>query len=619
MDGGSPRRQPEREPDPEAGPDPWADAALAAALFAADPAGLGGIGLRALPGPVRDQWLADLRELTPDIPRRRIPLHITEGRLLGGLDLAATLKAGRPVGERGLLAECHGGLVELAMAERAEGTTVAHLCAALDRGEVVLERDGLAERLPASLGVVALDEGREPDEGLAAALADRLAFLVDLTSIGVRDVSDPPFDAAAIARARPHIPEVEMTTDQVEALCAAALALGIASLRAPLHAVRAARVAAALAGNRQVGDAELALAARLVLAPRATIIPAPPEQPDQPEPPPPEPPNPDDSPPEEPPDQEQQIPDQPLADQVLEAARAAIPLHLLAQLQLGALRRSRAQAMGKSGEVRHASLRGRPAGVRRGELRPGDRLNLIETLRAAAPWQRLRRQESSRSAPDARPWERQPAATPPSRPRVEVRKDDFRIARYKQRSETTAIFLVDASGSAALHRLAEAKGAVELLLADCYVRRDRVALVAFRGRGAEVLLPPTRSLVRTKRSLADLPGGGGTPLASGIELGLALADGVRRRGGTPILVLLTDGRANIARDGSGGRDKAAEDALTVARLCRALGVAALLVDTSPRPAPKARELAEAMGAVYLPLPYADAGSLSAAVKATAGL
>lgn len=251
-------------------------------------------------------------------------------------------------------------------------------------------------------------------------------------------------------------------------------------------------------------------------------------------------------------------------------------------------------------------MRGRPAGVRRGELRPGDRLSVIETLRAAAPWQRLRRGE-------------RPAPGTGTSPRVEVRKDDFRIQRFKQRSETTAIFVVDASGSSALHRLAEAKGAVELLLADCYVRRDRVALVAFRGQSAELLLPPTRSLVRTKRSLAGLPGGGGTPLAAGIEAGLALADGVKRRGGTPLLVLLTDGRANVARDGSGGRVKAGEEALTCARLVQAAGVAALLVDISPHPQPQARELAQAMDGVYLPLPHADADRLSAAVRATAGI
>jgi magnesium chelatase subunit D len=200
---------------------------------------------------------------------------------------------------------------------------------------------------------------------------------------------------------------------------------------------------------------------------------------------------------------------------------------------------------------------------------------------------------------------------------VEVRQDDFRVTRYKQRSETTTIFVVDASGSAALHRLAEAKGAVELLLADCYVRRDRVAMVAFRGPGAELLLPPTRSLVRAKRSLAGLPGGGGTPLAAGIDAALDLADGVQRRGGTPVVVVLTDGRANVTREGIGGRAQATDDALASARAFRVAALKALVVDMSPRPRPDAEKLAHEMGAVYLPLPHADAAALSGAVQAVA--
>ena len=609
MDGGSSRPRPEPTP----GPDAWTDASLAAALFAVDPRGTGGIALRALPGPVRDQWLADCRGLLPaDTIRRRIPLHVTEGRLLGGLDLAATIEAGRPVAELGLLSQSDGGVVELAMAERVGGATIAQLCAALDLGEVVLERDGLAMRLPARLGVLALDEGCEPDEAVAPALLDRLAFHVDLTPVSVHGVTDPPYPPETIAAARQRLALVGISDQGFDALCGTALALGIGSLRAPLYAVRVARIAAALGGRDQVDDQDLATAARLVLAPRAQVFPVPDQPPDQgqdqPEPEQHQDDRPNQAP--EPPDSEAspetsgETRDQPLADLVLEAAKAAIPPHLLAQLRLGTLRRSRGQATGKAGALRHASLRGRPAGVRRGDLRPGDRLNLIETLRAAAPWQRLRRAELRELG---------------RRPRIEVRRDDFRIARYKHRSETTAIFVVDASGSSALHRLAEAKGAVELLLADCYVRRDRVALVAFRGQGAELLLPPTRSLVRTKRSLADLPGGGGTPLASGIELGLALAEGVKRRGGTPLLVLLTDGRANVARDGTGCRTRAAEEALTVARVVRAAGMAALLVDTSPHPAPQAQALAQAMGAVYLPLPHADANRLSAAVRATAGI
>lgn len=230
---------------------------------------------------------------------------------------------------------------------------------------------------------------------------------------------------------------------------------------------------------------------------------------------------------------------------------------------------------------------------------------MIETLRAAAPWQRIRRGES-----------RPPASPKNVARRIEVRTEDFHVARFKQRTGTTTIFVVDASGSAALHRLAEAKGAVELLLADCYVRRDCVALLAFRGQGAEVLLPPTRSLVRAKRSLAGLPGGGGTPLAAGIEAAVSLADAVRRRGQTPVVVLLTDGSANVASDGTGGRVQAEADALVAARTMRAARFTTLLVDTSPRPQQLARRIAAEMGAHYLALPHAGSAAISEAVRAT---
>jgi len=203
-----------------------------------------------------------------------------------------------------------------------------------------------------------------------------------------------------------------------------------------------------------------------------------------------------------------------------------------------------------------------------------------------------------------------------AQPRILIRKDDFRIARFKRRTETITIFVVDASGSAALHRLAEAKGAVELLLADCYIRRDQVALIAFRGSIAELLLPPTRSLARAKRSLAGLPGGGGTPLAAGLDAAVALADLIRRKGQTPTIILLTDGRANIARDGAQGRPRAEEDARIAARQLRAAGITAVLVDTSPRPGASGAQLAAEMGARYLPLPHADAKALSRAVLAS---
>ena len=580
----------------------WDEAAAAAALFAVDPVGTGGVVVRSLPGPVRDRWLARVRALLPpDSPMRRIPLHVADSRLLGGLDLTATLRAGRPVAERGILAEADGGVVVLAMAERLSSSTAARLTAALDATEVVLARDGIELRHPSRFGVVVLDEGITDDERAPPALLDRLAFHVDLSAIRGVDIDaaeDPGPETIAAARAR--LPDVGASDAVLEALCATAAALGIASLRPPLLALRVARAAAALAGRNTVSEEDAVRAGRLVLAPRATALPAL-EQPE------PEPQPDDGTPPEAPADQENDDDavdlDRPLEDILLEAAQAAIPAGLLEQIKLAGARLSRARSSGKAGALQHSGLRGRPAGVRRGEPRAGIRLNVVETLRAAAPWQRLRRRDA--------------ATTPRAATRIEVRPEDFHVTRYHQRAGTTTIFVVDASGSAALHRLAEAKGAVELLLADCYVRRDRVAVLAFRGRGAEILLPPTRSLVRAKRSLASLPGGGGTPLAAGIEAAVAMADVLQRRGETPTVVLLTDGRANIARDGTPGRARAEEEALAAARRARVARITTLLVDTSPRPQPVAARLATAMGALYIPLPHADAVTLSRAVRTAA--
>jgi len=535
-------------------------------LLAADPPAFGGAILRAAPGPVRERWLDTLRAALPSQkPWRRLPPNIGDDALLGGLDLAATLAAGRPVTRAGLLAEADRGIVVVPMAERLPPGTASRLAAALDTGT--------ASDRPARFGLILLDEG-EGDETVAETLAERLAFRIDLSGISVGEtLADPPDPEPG--------PEC---LDPVGDLCALAEAFGVASLRGP---ILAARVARRLAGNRPVARDDLVTAARLVLAPRATRLPAPEE------------PAPENAaPPEEP--QAEPTPDaasDPAAadtpdDVVLEAVRAAIPPNLLDQLLACGQRLTAAKA-GRVGQAA-ASRTGRPIGSRRGDPRRG-RLDLLGTLRAAAPWQAIRRGEGETR-------------------RIVVRRDDLRIRILRQRTETTTVFCVDASGSAALERLAEAKGAVELLLAEAYVRRDRVALVAFRGTGAELVLPPTRSLTRAKRGLSGLPGGGGTPLAAGIDAAVAVALGVRRGGSRPAIVLLTDGRANVARSGEGGRARAGAEALQAARTLRAANLPALVVDTGSR-GEEARAVADAMGARYLKLPRAEAGQLSAAVRA----
>jgi magnesium chelatase subunit D len=194
-----------------------------------------------------------------------------------------------------------------------------------------------------------------------------------------------------------------------------------------------------------------------------------------------------------------------------------------------------------------------------------------------------------------------------------IRHGDLRYKRYVDHSDRLLIFTVDASGSAAMARMGEAKGAIELLLAEAYARRDHVALIAFRGATAEVLLEPTRSLVQTKRKLAALPGGGATPLAAGLMAAQSMALHARRKGLTPTVITLTDGRANMSLDGTPNRGQAGDDAQTVARALRASRVDSIVIDTGRRPERALAQIADILGGAYIALPRTDARSLSDAV------
>jgi magnesium chelatase subunit D len=573
----------------------WRDACRAAALLAVDPAGLGGVSLRAPAGEARTAWLGHVRSLMASsepgtsVPVVQVPADASAQQLIGGLDLEQTLALGRPVAESGALARADGGLLMIAMAERMASATSAPITAAMDHHEVITERDGFSQRLPTRFGVVALDEGITPDEQPPAALLERMSIHLNLSELTHRDIEHPT--AHDVTAARRRLANITTPDGTIEAICGAAEALGVFSGRSPLQALRVARANAALYGREAIIEDDIVIAARLVLGPRALQLPAAEQQP---EPPPPED-QPDDTPPPETPSGDEV---KALEDVVLDAALAAIPQGLLQLLQQNTSRAQRG-ASGKAGDAQQKGLRGRPVGSRRGELRSRARLDLLDTLRTAAPWQKLRRLTARQET-------------------IQIRREDIRVKRFKDRQASTTIFVVDASGSTAMDRLGEAKGAVEMLLADCYVRRDEVALIAFRGAGADILLPATRSLARAKRSLAALPGGGGTPLAAGLAAAERLADDIKRKGRTPTLVVITDGRANVARDGLGGRERAQAEAEEAAGLIRLRKLKAIVVDNSPRPEPKARGIADKMGAIYLPLPHVNAAVLSDAVRLHGG-
>lgn len=573
----------------ETGTGPWEDALAAAAMLAIDPRGLGGIRVRARAGPVRERWLkAAVAAFGDDTPVSRIAAGIADARLTGGLDIGMTLERGRPIVERGVLACADGGLVVLAMAERLSASAAGILATALEDGSVRIERDGVSARQDSRFALIALDEGIDTDEPLAPALADRLGLRIDLDPVGWREAEAPRAEPDLRA-ARAALPSVTMGDDIATALCAAALAAGRHSLRGSLHLMRAARCAAALRGGVWVEMQDVVVALRLVLGVRLSPPAqedAPSEQEVDPQPP-------------EPKDSEEgasQMSDA-VTDMLVQAVKAALPRHLLDALADERVRRGARGPAGKAGATQNRGTRGRAVGVTDKPPFPGARLDVLATLRQAAPWQRVRAAEAVSAEVS----------------RLRVRKQDFRYVRHREKTGTTAIFAVDASGSAAVERLAETKGAIELLLAECYVRRDSVALVAFRGKGAEALLEPTRSLVRAKRCLSALPGGGGTPLAGGILAALAMAEGAARRGQSVVAVFLTDGRGNVAIDGSTERRQVSDDTAAAARRFRSAGIRSMLIDTARRPQARAAELARDLGSEYLALPHGGAGAMARAV------
>ena len=572
-----------------------ADAALALRLLAIDWIGLGGAVLRGGSGGAADDFVNRLKELVPaDTPALRIPMHIPDDRLLGGLDVVATRARGKAVLEPGLLTRVEGGMLLLPSADRIAAATAARIAAALDDGEVRLERDGVTALMPARFSLIAVDTSGDEGTGCPERLKDRLAFW--LVADGAREPENiSPDLLAELAYARQILASVEAPDDMIDVLVTVAASLGIASPRAPLLALKAARAHAAMCGRFTVTDADVATAARLVLAPRATQFPnqddAPSEPAPQDQPPPPEPPSESDA---ETPDPDTISTLDDTVELVLAAAKAALPENLLTNLAERASRQTRTAASG-AGDKRRSPSHGRRIGHAAGRPHSGARLDLLATIRAAAPWQTVRQKERASGRG----------------PLIDIRPSDFRIARYETRTEAVTIFVVDASGSSALNRLAEAKGAVELLLADCYVRRDQVAMVVFRRRRAEVLLPPTRSLTKARRVMAELAGGGATPLASGLAAARDLVVGARSRGQTCVCLLLTDGQANVGADGAAsGRPAAEADALRAAKALKLAGASTILIDTATRPRPFGTELAAALAARYVALPHADSQSLS---------
>jgi magnesium chelatase subunit D len=537
-----------------------------------------------------------------------LPIGVTEDRLLGGLDLERTLATGKRQVSRGLLARADGQILYVDNVNLLEPGTATHLAHALDYRRVQVERESVSATHSADFVLVATFN---PEEGEPSTLLrDRIALIVevpdDVSPDERRQIIERDFrfeqDPASFVKdfepetaqlnqsiqaARQRLPGVKVSRKQRRQIAQIAMRLAVEGNRADVFALKAARANAALASRDKISDEDVIVAVRLVLAPRSKALPS--------------------SANTEARDKESSAneadqsenPNRPdtstsgIEDVVIAAIDERVPKDLLEAEQ----QRSRASRGGRhfKGASSHRGRYVRSDARRTREAR----IAIDATLRAAAPLQLRRRlanefvkvKQTQAAALDGR--------------RVKIEPADLRYKKFKHRSGIMFIFAVDASGSMALNRLAQAKGALIRLLGGAYLHRDKVALISFRGDDAQVLLAPTRSVDLAKRLVDTMPAGGGTPVSAGVLKAIELARLSRHQGmSRSLLVLFTDGRANVCI----GRGRTIEEELRqIGELLRAEGIASVIVDTKPAYLGNAGQvLANALGCRYVRLTQAAA-------------
>lgn len=569
----------------------WQLALKAAQILAMGGSAIGGLRLTARASGVRDRFLTHLGSLMPAGPNVRLPPGSNAATLGGHLDITRSLAERRMVWDSGILAAADRGILIIPMAERLEPGAAAVIAEAMDSHVCPGRRpnpDIAVGHILCRFTIIALDEAADPEEALPTALADRLGLHINLDGVALGSSLVPAAPSPPHADWR----SVRIADNVLEPLGAIATAAGRRSLRTLHHLARVARLHAAIEGRDEAMAEDAVAALRLCIGLEPPQLQPKPEQ--QPTPPA------QDSAATSPAPQDGDAGAEQALDSLTELL-AAVEEGRVEGLSLASGERAARQGRkaGKGGAAARNTRRGRPFSSSSSPPFPDARPDLVETLRAAIPWQRLR----------TRLW-----AGPAGLAKLHIRKEDFRYRRRRHEQPSTAIFVVDASGSTALERLGETKGAIEQLLADCYVRRDEVSLIAFRGKAAEILMPPTRSLVSAKRRLSAMPGGGPTPLASGLERGLEMALSARRRGSTPIVVVMTDGSGNIALDGTADRALAGRQTERIARLYREHGLTCICIDIARRPRDSVTNLAGMLGAELHLLRQANAARMSQIVR-----
>ncbi|HXY63632.1 MAG TPA: magnesium chelatase subunit D family protein [Mycobacterium sp.] len=566
-------------------------------------------GLAALLSATSDPSGADARLV-------ELPIGATEDRVIGSLDLQRVLRDGEHAFSPGLLARAHGGVLYVDEVNLLHDHLVDLLLDAAAMGRVHVERDGISHSHEARFVLIGT---MNPEEGeLRPQLLDRFGLTVDVhasrdidvraqvirqrmdyeadpDAFAQRYAADDAELARRIASARQLVDQVVLPDDELRRIAALCAAFDVDGMRADLVVARTAVAHAAWRGCDTVSEQDIRVAAELALPHRRRRDPfddpgIDPDQldaaladadasgsPDDPEPDP------------EPPGGGQSMNDaepqmhssRPQTSKLSAAPSATFRTRALTVPGVGA------GAPGRRSRARNAS--GSAVAATDSDMN-GHGLHLFGTVLAAA--------EHAEGAG-----------------RLRLQPDDVRRAVREGREGNLVIFVVDASGSmAARDRMAAVSGATLSLLRDAYQRRDKVAVITFRAQEARLLLPPTTSAHIAGRRLSRFDTGGQTPLAEGLLAAreLVVREKVRDRARRPLVVVLTDGRANVGRDPLGRSRSAA--ALLVAE-----GAAAVVVDceTSYVRLGLAQQLAAQLGAPSVRLEQLRADYLTRAVRSAA--
>ncbi|NPV61594.1 MAG: putative cobaltochelatase [Methanotrichaceae archaeon] len=574
---------------------------------------------------------SQISEASRKTPVIDLPLGATEDRVVGSLNVERAIKEGIRALEPGILASCNRGILYIDEVNLLDDHVADVLLDSAAMGVNIVEREGVSVAHPSKFILVGT---MNPEEGeIRPQLLDRFGLQVSVS--GIEDVdkrmaiaktaeafdADPEGFAAAhqaeqgelkekISKARIILPEVSMSDDLLRTVASTCIDLGVKTHRAEIVISRTAKTIAALEGRTEVNSEDVKKAMQLALAHRMRSRPFEPptlnkdkleksmekqqqEQQHQ-----------HRKPPQQ--QKQEQQPQKPDEKQDSSQTQAAQPQEMVFEIgmpidmrRINMPRKRDKILRRKTGGRRMNTLAAQNSGryLRQKMPKEGKDIAIDATIRAAAPYQRVR------FGPNA----------------IKVRSEDIREKERVRKTSSVMLFVVDASGSmGAMQRMESAKGAVLSLLTDSYQKRDKIGMIAFKGKDTEVILPPCSSVDLALNRLKELPTGGKTPLSAGLSRGLQLLQSEMRKDEEtkPMMVLISDGRANV---GLGGKIK--DELMEISERSKQLGVHTIVIDTEVVKSSfmdmrlgYCREIAETAGGKYYPISELSSEALYSIVE-----